>query len=285
MAKINYYAVHNGRQPGIYKTWADCKAQVNKFSGAVYKGFATLEEAQYFLEYGVAPNETVKVTAKSTSSSFKEITSKTSGQALVSSQEQATKTTKATKTTASKTAIIKATINKTTKIAKSGESVDNINQRIVEEIAQLQAGEAIAFVDGSFDKRMKGVYSFGMVLLVKGEGLEVIEDAQAIYNPDYATSHNVAGEIAGISEALTRAVQKKCKHIKVFYDYEGIEKWATRKWKTNKTLTQNYVEFFDKITQHIAVSFEHVSAHVGIEFNERADQLAKQAIQDYKLSE
>ena len=36
--------------PGIYKTWDECKAQVNGFSGASYKGFATLAEAEEYFQ-------------------------------------------------------------------------------------------------------------------------------------------------------------------------------------------------------------------------------------------
>ena len=46
---LKYYAVKNGRKPGIYKTWDECKAMVDKFPGAVYKSFKTLGEAkEYF---------------------------------------------------------------------------------------------------------------------------------------------------------------------------------------------------------------------------------------------
>lgn len=48
MAK-KYYAVKKGLTPGIYTSWADCQAQINGFSGAVYKGFATKEEAMEFV--------------------------------------------------------------------------------------------------------------------------------------------------------------------------------------------------------------------------------------------
>ena len=52
MAK-KYYAVAKGKTPGIYLTWNDCKAQVDGFSGAVYKGFATVQEAEEFVvRYG-----------------------------------------------------------------------------------------------------------------------------------------------------------------------------------------------------------------------------------------
>lgn len=48
MAK-KFYAVKNGKIPGIYRTWDECKAQVDGFSGAVFKGFETIGEAYAFL--------------------------------------------------------------------------------------------------------------------------------------------------------------------------------------------------------------------------------------------
>ena len=44
-----YYAVRNGREPGIYRTWAECKAQVDGYANAQYKGFTSLEEAEAYL--------------------------------------------------------------------------------------------------------------------------------------------------------------------------------------------------------------------------------------------
>ena len=44
-----FYAVRKGRQTGLFTKWDDCKAQVQGYSGAVYKSFATLAEAQQYL--------------------------------------------------------------------------------------------------------------------------------------------------------------------------------------------------------------------------------------------
>ncbi|PWN28565.1 hypothetical protein BDZ90DRAFT_208822, partial [Jaminaea rosea] len=44
-----YFAVARGRQAGIYRTWPECQAQVNGYSGAVYKKFPTEEAAQQFV--------------------------------------------------------------------------------------------------------------------------------------------------------------------------------------------------------------------------------------------
>lgn len=41
-----YYVVWKGLTPGVYASWADCKAQVDGFPGAQYRGYATLEEAK-----------------------------------------------------------------------------------------------------------------------------------------------------------------------------------------------------------------------------------------------
>ena len=50
MEKKKYYAVVKGRTPGIYFTWDDCKAQIEHFPGAIYKGFETIMDAGTFVE-------------------------------------------------------------------------------------------------------------------------------------------------------------------------------------------------------------------------------------------
>lgn len=41
--------MRNGREPGIYRTWEECKAQVDGYAKAQYKGFSSLEEAKAYL--------------------------------------------------------------------------------------------------------------------------------------------------------------------------------------------------------------------------------------------
>jgi len=53
-----YYAVRSGRQTGIFSTWDECKRLVTGYPGAAYKGFATLEEAQAFLNGGQPAQQT-----------------------------------------------------------------------------------------------------------------------------------------------------------------------------------------------------------------------------------
>lgn len=44
-----YYAVKAGKKTGIFRTWEECKASVNGYSGAIYKSFKTREEANAYL--------------------------------------------------------------------------------------------------------------------------------------------------------------------------------------------------------------------------------------------
>lgn len=45
--KQKYYVVWQGKQPGIYTDWDSCKEQVSGVQGAQYKGFDTMDEAQW----------------------------------------------------------------------------------------------------------------------------------------------------------------------------------------------------------------------------------------------
>ena len=58
---MKYYAVQKGRQKGVFLTWAECKAQVDKFPGCRFKSFPTVEEAEMFsgVKYCV-PTSSVK---------------------------------------------------------------------------------------------------------------------------------------------------------------------------------------------------------------------------------
>lgn len=49
---MSFYAVHIGRQAGVFTTWNEAAKQVNGFSGAVHRKCTTLEAAKHFVEHG-----------------------------------------------------------------------------------------------------------------------------------------------------------------------------------------------------------------------------------------
>jgi len=46
MSKNKFFVVWEGKQPGIYRSWNECKQQIHGYGGAIYKGFATEAEAR-----------------------------------------------------------------------------------------------------------------------------------------------------------------------------------------------------------------------------------------------
>ncbi|GEK92118.1 ribonuclease H1 domain-containing protein [Alkalibacterium kapii] len=133
----------------------------------------------------------------------------------------------------------------------------------------------LAYVDGSFDKRSK-TYSYGVVLLKNDTVLEELSNSAS--DSKYAESFQIAGECFGALNAIRWAIKNGYKEITIYYDYLGIEMWATGQWRANKTVSKDYVKFFRSYASKINVSFVKVKAHTGVTYNERADELAKRAL-------
>lgn len=133
-----------------------------------------------------------------------------------------------------------------------------------------------AYVDGSYNPKTK-IYGCG-VLLVDQFGKEHEIQARD-KNPTTAKMRNVAGEILGVETALRFAEALGMRRIKIFHDYEGLEKWVHGGWQTKKPETKEYVAFVKAaVKRGLKVYFQHVRGHSGNPGNERADQLAKKAV-------
>ena len=134
--------------------------------------------------------------------------------------------------------------------------------------------EVYAFTDGSYNVKTK-VYGYGGFLVAKGERFVLQGNGS---DPELASMRNVAGEIAGSEAAVRKAMELGLKELSIYYDYAGIEQWATGGWKANKEGTVRYRDFFESIKNKIKVNFVKVRGHAGIEGNEEADRLAKDAV-------
>lgn len=144
------------------------------------------------------------------------------------------------------------------------------DNNIDEKINLLDEESAILVTDGSFDKDLKR-YGFGLVMITKN-----MEDI--FYDSDndkkYLPSMNVAGEVFGVLEGLRICKDNNYKNIIIYYDYEGLEKWAKGEWKAKKDIAKHYVEELKKYDE-LSIEFIKVKAHSGHKFNEQADALAK----------
>ena len=131
-----------------------------------------------------------------------------------------------------------------------------------------------AFVDGSFNK-VTHTYGYGGFLVTDNEKY-VLQGADD--DAEMATMRNVAGEIKGAEAAIKKAIELGIKELVIYYDYMGIEMWATGAWKRNKAGTIAYHEYIMSVKNKIKLTFVKVKGHSGVEGNEEADKLAKQAV-------
>lgn len=131
-----------------------------------------------------------------------------------------------------------------------------------------------AFVDGSFNKATH-TYGYGGFLVTDNEKY-VLQGADN--DAEMATMRNVAGEIKGAEAAVKKAIELGIKELVIYYDYMGIEMWATGAWKRNKAGTIAYHDYIMSVRGQIKLTFVKVKGHSGVEGNEEADKLAKQAV-------
>ena len=133
---------------------------------------------------------------------------------------------------------------------------------------------AVAYTDGSYNAATTE-FSYGAVIFVNGEEKHL---SKKFLDPELSSMRNVAGEIKGAEAVMRFCIENNITELDLYYDYEGVEKWCTGEWKTNKTGTIAYKQFYDSIKDRLTVSFNKVKGHSGDRYNDLADKLAKEAL-------
>lgn len=136
-----------------------------------------------------------------------------------------------------------------------------------------------AYVDGSYDAENK-IYGSGIVIVTEKYGIH--KKMLANNDKDLAELRNVAGEIEAVKYVMNYAKEKMLNDITIYYDYMGIEAWATGNWQANLTYTKEYASFAKNIMRDVKVYFKKVKAHSGVALNEEVDGLAKESIIKFK---
>lgn len=145
----------------------------------------------------------------------------------------------------------------------------------VEEDFEQEPGKVIAYVDGSYDDKLKK-YSFGCILLLPSG--DIVKESGNGDNPESLAIRNVAGEMLGAMYAVKWAMINGYSEIELRYDYEGIEKWVQGMWKAKNELARKYAAAMNDWKRFIHISFLKIAAHSNNKYNDMADELAKSAL-------
>lgn len=131
-----------------------------------------------------------------------------------------------------------------------------------------------SFVDGSCDSE-KSIYGYGGYLRANGAKHVLVGRGD---NKEMAISLNVSGELLGAVKVTEKAIELGLKEFTMFYDYAGIEGWATGRYKLRIPVSIAYNEVMTRLMKQVDVKFVKVKAHTNIAGNEEVDQLAKMAV-------
>ncbi|XP_044015361.1 ribonuclease H1-like [Aphidius gifuensis] len=313
-SKMSYYAVAKGRNVGIYKTWDECKAQVDKYPGATFKKFGSQSGAADFISEknssststsGSYNNYTnnIKQSSSTSGSSYKKYSPSSSnknntynyhGSSSGSSDSSgkwgslysSTKTSSSLKRPYS--SISKSSSNEySTSAKKSPLRTKYIDNNIDEKFKYDSNGRVDIYTDGACSGN-------GYKNAKAGYGVYFGDNHFAnISKPVKGRATNNNAEIQAVTEAVKIAKNHGLKKIRINTDSEFLINcstkwmagWKRKGWKTSSghaVINREELEEMDKALQTMDVEFNHVRGHAGIHGNEMADSLARLGAEEYK---
>lgn len=132
----------------------------------------------------------------------------------------------------------------------------------------VSLNEFEAYVDGSF---IDGPIGYGALILKDGK--LVFEVGSTVDDPTLLDMRQVGGELQAVYAVIKWCKENHIHQISIFYDYEGIECWATGRWKAKNPATEAYAKFIKSC--EIGITWNKVKSHSGVQWNEYVDRLAK----------
>lgn len=152
---------------------------------------------------------------------------------------------------------------------------ENIYFEVVKK--DIEEGYIVAYTDGTYNDQTQE-YAYGVCII--NEKLEEITLCDKLKYAGFLSNQNIAGEVFAVLTALDWAVSNGYEKIKIYHDLEHISKWASGEYTANSDVAKFFVKKLDdKYKGVIEVKYEKVKGHSNNPYNNKADGLAKSAIQ------
>jgi ribonuclease HI len=124
------------------------------------------------------------------------------------------------------------------------------------------------YVDGSWSPNAKDPNLAGWGVL--------FDDGTKLYGTiSHKGTRQIAGECEAVLMAIAYAIKSEAQKLVVFYDYQGLEEWATESWKAKNPVTIRYQEAFTERLPKYGLELRFVKVEAG---KNKADILATSVI-------
>ena len=305
MSKKKFYAVKAGRKTGIFTTWAECSASVSGYPKAEYKGFATKEDAEAYMNdlfvndnivedmvnsiYESEDDEEIYYAVKRgrkiglyisweeckeqtngySGAEYKKIQGKIAALKYINPNLLVKKDKKTSPKHKNNVGVKKGYDVKPIKSTANVKS----SKTFIDPIIIKRQYEFIAFVDGSYDRFTK-TYGSGVIVLRDND----LYDTYSQSGHDEWDQWNIVGELEATKLAITKAREEGAKNVAIYHDLKNISLWATGEWKAKNQYTQEYVRFIEEASKEMNIYFIKVKGHSDYLYNDLADEAAKDSI-------
>ncbi|NXD81391.1 RNH1 Ribonuclease, partial [Halcyon senegalensis] len=272
-----FYAVRNGRRTGVYRTWAECQEQVNKFPSASFKKFSTEKDAWAFVRAGL-PGQQQPPQPKPAGAHGPSAVTQEDGSRKNESEIDICNTCKRP---------YEQSANEEC-VAKRVKHDEVYSTPTVSEDKFSYMGDfAVVYTDGccSGNGRNRARAGIG-VYWGPGHPLNTSERL-----PGRQT--NQRAEIHAACKAIEQAKSQNIKKLIIYTDSKftingitnWVDNWKTNGWRTSSggsVINKEDFERLDNLSKDIEIQWMHIPGHAGFQGNEEADRLAREGASKQK---
>ncbi|XP_062981185.1 ribonuclease H1 [Elgaria multicarinata webbii] len=259
-----FYAVRKGRRTGVYRTWEECREQVDRYQYASFKKFATEEDAWAFINGGSA-----------------ESSYHSAGVSGMSDEKQRSNSYWGNKATSwSDYNSYKRPYEQPSESQHTRKRVKYTEVPSSDKLSYM-GDYAVVYTDGccSSNGRRKARAGTGVYW---GPG-HPLNNSERL--PGRQT--NQRAEIHAACKAIEQAKSQNIKKLAIYTDSKftingmtsWVPNWKTNGWRTSTgkdVINKEDFERLAKLSEDMDIQWMHVPGHAGFTGNEAADRLARE---------
>ncbi|KAK1190383.1 RNH1 Ribonuclease, partial [Pygoscelis papua] len=265
-----FYAVRKGRRTGVYRTWAECQEQVNKFPSASFKKFAAEKDAWAFVRAGLPEPQQPEPAGADGPPAVRQENGSQRGESEINI----------------------LCCNTCKRPYEQSTTEEHIAKRVKHD--EVYSAPTVSEDKFSYMGDFAVVYTDGCC---SGNGRNRARAGIGVYwGPGHPlnTSERLPGrqtnqraEIHAACKAIEQAKSQNIKKLIIYTDSKftingitsWVDNWKTNGWRTSSggsVINKEDFERLDNLSKGIEIQWMHIPGHAGFQGNEEADRLARE---------